>query len=73
MNGNLKTNFNKFKQKIEIYLSATETCNKTKQVQEARSLNLMGSEALNIYNTMEIAEITDAAVEEILRSIFQFF
>jgi len=45
-------NFKFFKQQVEIYMTATETDGKSKEMQVARLLNLMGTEALKVYNTL---------------------
>lgn len=56
LEGNLEKNFKYLKQEIEIYFEATETNKKSKKIQVARLLNLMGSDALKIYNTLKIEE-----------------
>ncbi|XP_022161148.1 uncharacterized protein LOC111027197 [Myzus persicae] len=50
MTGNLSQNFKFFKQQIEIYMTATETDEKSKTIQVARLLNLMGTDALKVYS-----------------------
>jgi len=56
LNGNINKNFRLFKQEINIYFKATKTNKEENEVQVARLLNLMGTEALKIYNTLSIAE-----------------
>lgn len=45
--GNLNDNFKLFKQEVEVYFVATETNTKSKDVQVARLLNLLGADGLN--------------------------
>lgn len=66
MEGNVCENFKIFKQEVEIYFSATETDLKQNKVQIARLLNLMGNEALKVYNVLEVSKNKDATVTEIL-------
>lgn len=56
LNGNINENFRMFKQEINIYFKATKTNKEENEVQVARLLNLMGTEALKIYNTLNITE-----------------
>uniref|UniRef100_A0A8D8QRL7 Peptidase A2 domain-containing protein n=1 Tax=Cacopsylla melanoneura TaxID=428564 RepID=A0A8D8QRL7_9HEMI len=49
--GNIVETFKRFRQEIEIYFLATETSEKPANVQVARLLNLLGSDALRLYNT----------------------
>ncbi|CAI6351052.1 unnamed protein product [Macrosiphum euphorbiae] len=69
LNGNLNDNFKLFKQEIQIYLVATETNKKSKDVQVVRLLNLLGPEGLKLYNTFSIEVIT---VENILNSLEEY-
>jgi len=65
MTGNLSQNFNLFKQQIEIYMTAMETDEKSKTIQVERSLKLMGTDALKVYNTLVIDK-PDTEVSQIL-------
>jgi len=66
MTGNLSQNLKFFKQEVGIYMSATETDSKSKEVQVARLLNLIGTEALKVYNTLITTTDTDTEVSGIL-------
>lgn len=66
MEGNVCENFKIFKQEVEIYFSATETDLKPNKVQIARLLNLMGNEALKVYNVLQVSKNKEATVTEIL-------
>ncbi len=48
---------------------ATETYKKTKEVQVARLLNLLGPDGLKLFNTFKIEEIT---VEAIFKSLEEY-
>lgn len=52
MTENLPPNFKFFKQHVDIYMTATEIDSKSKVVQVAHLLNLMGIEVLNVYNNL---------------------
>ncbi|KAF0714708.1 Integrase catalytic domain-containing protein, partial [Aphis craccivora] len=67
--GNLNENFRLFKQEVEVYFMATETYKKTKEVQVARLLNLLGPDGLKLFNTFKIEEIT---VEAIFKSLEEY-
>ncbi|KAI5754648.1 hypothetical protein M8J77_010294 [Diaphorina citri] len=69
--GNVIENFKKFKQEVEIYFTATETYEKPEKVQTARLLNLMGEEALRVYNTFGLPS-DEETVESILHQFEQY-
>lgn len=71
MTGNLSQNFKFFKQQIEIYMTATETDEKSKTIQVARLLNLMGTDALKVYNTLVIDK-PDTEVSQILSRLEKY-
>lgn len=66
MTGNMAQNFKFFKQQVEIYMTATETDGKSKEIQVARLLNLMGTEALKVYNTLVTEENPDKEISAII-------
>lgn len=71
MTGNLCQNFKFFKQQIEIYMTATETDEKATTIQVARLLNLMGTDALKVYNTL-VSEKADTEVSQILERLEKY-
>lgn len=66
LNGNIAENFKTFREEVLIYFSATETEKKPKLVQVARLKNLLGSEALKLYKTLNPDEENDETVLSIL-------
>lgn len=72
MGGNLKQNFESFKQEVTIYFSATETDSKPDKVQVARLLNLLGKDALKVYNTMEVSKKPNAKVTDIFTELGKY-
>jgi len=64
LEGNLEENFNRFKQEVSIYFTATETDTKKEPIKIARVLNLVGPEALRLYNTFKI---TPSTADEVLK------
>jgi hypothetical protein len=69
LTGNLNDNFKLFKQEVEVYFVATETNTKGKDVQVARLLNLLGTDALKLYNSFKINEVT---VENIFKHFEEY-
>ena len=69
MDCNMLNNFKRFRQEVEIYFMATKTNLEENEVQVARLLNLLGSEALRIYNTFKI---TRPSVKKIFEAFEQF-
>ena len=59
-------NFKFFKQEVEIYMTATETDCKYKEIQVASLLNLIGTEALKMYNTLVPEKEKDKEISTIL-------
>lgn len=70
LNGNINENFRLFKPEINIYFKATKTNIEENEVQVARLLNLMETEALKIYNTLSITETN--TVETILKKFEEY-
>lgn len=63
--GNLEENLNRFKQEVSIYFTATETDTKKETIKIACVLNLVGPEALRLYNTFKIKPST---ADEVLKA-----
>ncbi|CAI6370293.1 unnamed protein product [Macrosiphum euphorbiae] len=72
MTGNMTQNFKFFKQQVEIYMTATETDGKSKEIQVARLLNLMGTEALKVYNTLAPEKEKDKEISAILNRMEKY-
>jgi len=70
LSGNINEHFRLFKQEINIYFKPTKTDKEDYDVQVARLLNLMGTEVLKIYNTLNISD-TDT-VETILKKFEEY-
>lgn len=64
--GNLSENFRRFKQSFEIYACANELSSKKPEVQAAILLNLIGEDALDLYNTFNLSEADSKDFEKIL-------
>ncbi|KAI5727811.1 hypothetical protein M8J77_007265 [Diaphorina citri] len=65
-------NLRKFRQEVDIYFIATEAYEKPVKVQVARLLNLLGPEALKVYNTFDKEEGVEETVESVLNKFDQF-
>ncbi|XP_050440056.1 uncharacterized protein LOC126845447 [Adelges cooleyi] len=70
LNGNVESNFELFRQEVDIYFTANETYKKSKEIQVARLLNIMGAEARKIYFQIKdsIEEQTVSAILDALKS-----
>lgn len=68
LEGNVEANFDLFRQEIDIYFTATETNKKSKEIQVARLLNLMGPDARRIYFQIK-NEIPEQSVTAILDAL----
>jgi hypothetical protein len=66
VNGDIASNFAAFKEEVQIYLVATETVKKSREVQVARLKNLLGSDGLKLYNTL-----SNGSKEETINSILE--
>jgi hypothetical protein len=69
--GDISENFKHFKDEIEVYFEATETDKKSNKVQVARLKNLLGSDALKLYKTLNkgIDENETESVVHILKTL----
>ena len=56
MTGNMDENWKTWRQRFEIYATATELDAKEENIQCAQLLHYMGEEAINIYNTFQFKE-----------------
>ena len=56
LSGNVQDNWNKFKQRFELYLTATGMSDKPEQRKVALFLTMAGPEALEVYNTFTFTE-----------------
>lgn len=43
LDGDVESNFDLFRQEVDIFFTATETTKKSKEIQVARLLNIMGA------------------------------
>lgn len=68
VNGDITSNFTTFKEEVQIYLVATETEKKSREVQVARLKNLLGSDGLKLYRslTTETDKETTKSILEVL-------
>lgn len=69
LDGDVESNFELFRQEVEIFFTVTETNKKSKETQVARLLNLMGAEARKIYFQIkdDIREQTVSAILDALK------
>lgn len=51
--GNLSENWRRFRQRLELFLAATEGASKAAEVQSSLFLHIAGEDAVEVYNTME--------------------
>lgn len=67
--GNIANNFKQFNEEVLIYIEATETDKKPNKVQVARLKNLLGSDALKLYNTLKSDDDKNETVLSILKTL----
>lgn len=64
--GDLAENFKTFKEEIEVYFEATETDKKSNKIQVARLKNLLGSDALKLYSTLNKSNEDEGEPESVV-------
>ena len=73
LEGNLKENFRRFRQQFDLYMTATGLSEKDDAIKSSTLLTIIGSEALEIYNTFTWATDGDnVKVAEILNQFEQY-
>uniref|UniRef100_A0A8C2B8P6 ribonuclease H n=1 Tax=Cyprinus carpio TaxID=7962 RepID=A0A8C2B8P6_CYPCA len=71
LEGNIADNWNKWKQKFELYMTATGIEGKSQKVQSSTLLHVIGDEALEIYNTFEFTQQEDRLKLKVLLDKFE--
>lgn len=71
LTGNVSENWRKWEQRFVLYMTAAELSKKSATVQVAVLLHSLGEEALEIYNTFDIAK--EAPVEVTVDTILEAF
>jgi hypothetical protein len=71
IDGNIPEHFKQFKEDIENYFLATESNKKPVSVQVARLKNLMGKEALKLYNSL-VKDVEGETVESIINVLGEY-
>lgn len=72
-NGNLANNYQFFKQKFEIYLNASRQTNLDSKYKAALFLNVIGDNALAIYNNFPSEDKTEEKYEELINKFDKYF
>ena len=64
LTGNVSDNWAKFRQNFEIYLEATRSAGKAERVKTSMLLQVIGEEALELYNTFtwDIQDVTGQVI-----------
>ncbi|KAB0805330.1 hypothetical protein PPYR_02300 [Photinus pyralis] len=65
LDGNIAENWRKFSQKFDLFLTATGLSTKAEEKKVAVLLNLIGYEALELYNTFSFVEQEEKTVETV--------
>lgn len=71
LDGNIADNWKKWKQKFELYMTATGIEGKAQKVQSSTLLHVIGDEALEIYNTFEFTQQEDRLKLKVLLDKFE--
>ena len=59
LEGNLAENWRRWKQRYELFMTATEASKKSGKIQSSMLLHLIGEDALEVFNTFEFASEED--------------
>lgn len=70
--GNLAENFKRFKKQFEIFMIATGNNTKTDQVKVAILLNVMGEEAVDIYQNLAIEKEDQDKYDEVIKAFEKY-
>ena len=66
LTGNISENFRKFKQNFEIYVKAQDFDRKKSDIKVAILLNIIGDEAVELYNTFDLSDVDKNKYESVL-------
>ena len=73
LQGNLSENWRKWKQRFELYMTASGISDKDERVQSATLLHVAGEEALEIYNTFSWEKDGDDQKVSIIMAKFESY
>ncbi|KAK9695995.1 hypothetical protein QE152_g32197 [Popillia japonica] len=73
LQGNIKENWRIWKQKFEIYSTATELNKKDEKIQCAQLLYHMGEDAIEIYNSFTFAKEDLNKIEPLKKKFEEYF
>lgn len=68
LNGNLASNFKKFKINFEIYMKATGHNNKDSSTKTAILLNVLGEEAIELFQTFDLKDEERSDYEKVIKA-----
>ena len=54
LEGNLAENWRRWKQRYELFMTATEASKKSGKIQSSMLLHLIGEDALEVFNTLSL-------------------
>lgn len=72
LNGNLAENWRRFKRDYDLFMTATGRRTKTKAIQAATLLNLVGTEAVDLLETLKIEEAEKEDPEKIINTFKEY-
>lgn len=70
--GNLSENWKNFKRDLDIYMVATESDGKAAKIKVALFLNLIGRDALKLFDTFALTQPQKESYEEVIKSFEDF-
>ncbi|KAK9685184.1 hypothetical protein QE152_g38241 [Popillia japonica] len=68
LEGDIRGNWNKFKQAYEIFITATNRKNSEKEIKAAIFLNLIGEEAVDLFNTFNLTADEKKDIDKIINA-----
>jgi hypothetical protein len=73
LDGNLAENWRRWKQRFELFMTATEASKESGKIQSSMLLHLIGEDALEVFNTFEFAFDEDKEkTSEILKNFDEY-
>lgn len=70
--GNVSENWKNFKRQLELFMTATELNAKTSEVKAAVVLNLIGQDAIDVFDTFDLTAEQKKSYDEVLKAFDTF-
>ncbi|XP_039304646.1 uncharacterized protein LOC120357660 [Solenopsis invicta] len=71
--GNIAENYKKFKQRVDIYMTANDFHKKSEEVKVAIFLNTIGEEGIDIFNNFQLSEVDQKKYDLVVKKFDEYF